>query len=109
MDTDKKSSSTNPDAANERPRQSWGWLRDRMPAVARLIADRRREVGSDWVDECWRHGVLERQPGWFYASEGALAVGTLWDNPVVLDVAMARITDTQSMVILRPKEEAAGA
>jgi hypothetical protein len=54
------------------------WLPAHMPGVARLIADKRAELGRDWVNLCWQRGVVEGQPGWFYAAEGGLAVGTLW-------------------------------
>jgi hypothetical protein len=78
---------------------SWGWLPVAMPKVARLIADKRREVGDAHVRECWKRGVVEQQPGWFFAREGALAVGTPW--PDIADVAGWQVTQTQAMVILR--------
>lgn len=56
----------------------WAWLPAAMPGVARLIADRRKRQGAAHVNECWRQGVLLMEPGWFFAWEGALAVGTPW-------------------------------
>jgi len=82
--------------------QRFGWLPKEMPGVAKLIADKRTEVGSDWVNECWRHGVLQRWAGWFWAGEGALSVGTMWDDPGVIALATNRIT-TQSLLVLRAK------
>lgn len=51
------------------------WLPAAMPGVARLMRDKRREHGDAHVNLCWKRGVVELQPGWFYAREGALAVG----------------------------------
>lgn len=46
-----------------------------MPKVVEMIRSRRKEMGADHVNLCWRRGVIEMQPGWFYAREGAIAVG----------------------------------
>jgi hypothetical protein len=83
----------------------WDWLPARMPGVVKLMADQRAEVGAAWVNECWRRGVLEGQPGWFWASEGALSVGTLWEDPAIVAFSALRLTPTQALVVLRPKEE----
>lgn len=89
----------------EVPKQRWDWLPARMPGVARILADKRKEVGTDWVNECWRRGVVLGEPGWFWASEGALSVGTLWEDPVIVSFSALRLTPTQALVVLRPKEE----
>lgn len=86
---------------------SWQWLPALMPGVARLMADRRRDVGAAHVNECWRRGVLQREPGWFFAREGALAVGTIW--PEAADVAGWQVTPDQAQVILRPAPPQEGA
>lgn len=78
----------------------WGWLPAAMPGVARLMAEKRRELGNEHVHQCWRRGVLEQQPGWFFAREGALAVGTPWAE--VADVAWTAMSPTQAIVVLRP-------
>jgi len=84
-------------------KQTWGWLPAQMPQVARLIAQKRAELGEGWVNTCWQRGVVQQQPGWFYAAEGALAVGTPWaDDPVVADLLAARVTPTQALLVLRP-------
>lgn len=87
----------------------WSWLPSAMPGVVRLIADRRTELGTDYVNECWRRGVVELEPGWFFAAEGPLMVGTLWDDPEIVRFAQTRITRTQAMVIIRPPEVLDGA
>lgn len=93
----------------DREKRDWKWLPQQMPGVARLIDEKRRELGSDWVNTCWRAGVVECKPGWFYAAEGALAVGTPWVNdPVIADLLAARITATQALLVIRPKEAAGG-
>ena len=83
----------------------WAWLPQQMPGVARLMAEKRRALGHDHVALCWRRGVVEQQPGWFYASEGALAVGTPWaDDPEIAQYLQARFTPTQVLLVLRPPE-----
>lgn len=88
---------------------NWQWLPAMMPGVTKLMADRRRDMGADHVTECWRKGVIEREPGWFFAREGAIAVGTIW--PEAADIAGWQCTPDQAVVILRPlpQEAADGA
>lgn len=70
--------------------------------MARLVTQRRRELGDAHVSECWRRGVIEREPGWFFAREGALAVGTPWDgDPVLANFAAASVSATQALLVLR--------
>lgn len=83
--------------------KSWGWLPEHMPGVAKLLAERRREPGgAEHIKECWARGVVAGEPGWFFAREGVLAVGTIW--PEVADVAGWQVTPTQALVLLRPME-----
>lgn len=82
----------------------WGWLPAAMPGVARLLAEKRKALGDAHVAECWRRGVVEREPGWFFAREGALAVGTPWDEPVLANFAALQVTSTQALVVLRAVE-----
>lgn len=78
----------------------WAWLPALMPGVQRLMLDKRRELGDAHVNLCWRRGVVEQQPGWFFAREGALAVGTPW--PDIADIAGWQVCPTQATLILRP-------
>lgn len=88
----------------------WAWLPQHMPGVARLMAEQRAKLGDAHVALCWRRGVVEQVPGWFFASEGALAVGTPWaDDPVIAQYIGGQITTTQVMLVLRPPEAADGA
>ena len=96
-------------AATEPVKRDWKWLPREMPGVARLLAERREQEGSAWVNECWKRGVLQLEPGWFFAIEGALMVGVLGDDPEILTLARARLTPTQSFLMLRAKEAGSGA
>ena len=85
----------------------WDWLPAHMPAVAKLMAERRRADGADHVAMCWRRGVIERRPGWFLASEGALMVGTPWREAAeITKLLLEPVTPTQALLVLRPKTEA---
>ena len=91
-------------------KQSWSWLPAQMPTVAKMLDDKRAELGADWVNTCWRRGVVERQPGWFFAAEGALAVGTPWaDAPGVdlwLGLKQANPGGNPSILVLCDKDAA---
>lgn len=62
----------------------WDWVPAAMPKVSTLLADRRQADGADWVAHCWRRGVVGREPGFFWAAEGPLAIGTPIDGQMVL-------------------------
>lgn len=81
-------------------------VRQAMPKVAELVAARRREMGAAHVLECQRRGMAG-EPGWFFAREGPLAVGTPW--PEIVDLVAWTASPSQAMLCLRPKEQADGA
>jgi hypothetical protein len=81
--------------------QTWNWLPEQMPGVARLMREKRQQHGNEWVNECWRQGVRLGQPGWFFAAEGSLMVGTLGDVPEVLAVVANKVTRTQAVLYIR--------
>jgi hypothetical protein len=83
------------------PKTDFSWLPERMPGVARMVKEKRALYGSWWVNECWTRGVMCLEPGWFYAAEGPLAIGVLWDDPKIIAFAAARITRTQALVVMR--------
>lgn len=93
----------------EKRRNRWGWLPEQMPGVAAQVAEKRRLWGAAHVNECWRRGVEELQPGWFFAREGALTVGTPSDDPVMANFAAANVTSTQSLLVMRAPEGGHGA
>lgn len=90
-------------------KKDWKWLPEQMPGVSRLMADKRRELGAEHVRECWRRGVVNRERGWFYAVEGALAVGVPFDEPDFQAQLLPAYTSTQALLILRNPGAAHGA
>lgn len=86
----------------------WDWLPAAMPGVARQMAEHRRKMGEAHVRECWRRGVLQLEPGWFFAREGPLTVGTPWGDAEMANFAALSVSATQSLVIIRPVEAAHG-
>lgn len=84
------------------------WLPIEMPGVARLVREKRTALGDAHVSECWKQGVLLRQPGWFFAREGALAVGTPWDEPEMANFAALQVTATQALLCIKMPEVSNG-
>lgn len=87
----------------------FAWLPEKMPGVAKLLKEKRRELGPEWVAHCWKKGVVEMQPGWFFASEGALSVGTMWPDAELFAYVTQQHTPSQCLLILRPVEVINGA
>lgn len=76
-----------------------------MPATARMVRDWRRTLGDAHVTECVHRG-LAGQAGWFFAREGAIAVGTPWgDDPDVLRM-FAMQGEDGAFVMMRPLDDA---
>ena len=88
-------------------KRDWSWLPAQMPKVARLMAENRAKLGKKHVAECWRRGVVNGEPGWFFAREGVLAVGVPW--PAIADLAGWSVTPSQAMLLLAPQGAAEGA
>lgn len=84
----------------------WSWLPAHMPGVARLMLEKRRALGNEHVNECWRRGVVHGEPGWFFAREGPLAVGTPW--PEIVDIAGWQVTASQALLVLHHAPQRAG-
>jgi hypothetical protein len=78
-------------------RKRFDWLPAEMPGVTRLMRAKRAEMGDAHVNECWKRGVIGREPGWFFAREGALMVGVPWGAADMLQVAVP----TEALLILR--------
>jgi hypothetical protein len=87
----------------------WAWLPQMMPGVARRLAELRVERGADFVAQCWQRGVIDREPDWFFAREGAIAIGTPPTDPAVLAVCGWQVTPTQALVMVRKEEVGHGA
>lgn len=77
-------------------------IREAMPGVARIVAGYRARLGDGHVTECVRRG-LAGEPGWFFAREGTVAVGTPWadDCGLLRDYAAAHIGAPQALVVMR--------
>lgn len=85
----------------------WGWVRDAMPRVTRLVAEKRREWGDAHVSACQAAG-LAGEPGHFFAREGCIWLGTPWaDDPVMVQFMALRVTGDEAVVFMRPPEQEA--
>ena len=90
------------------PKKDWSWLPTAMPKVAQLVAEKKKAYGAAHVSECWKRGVELGEPGWFFAREGGLAVGTPWeDDEVLRNFGAQHITSGQGLLLI--KEPANGA
>lgn len=79
----------------------WAWLPSTMPGVARLMAEKRRLYGDAHVNRCWSESMAGR-PGWLFAREGAVAIGTPWEGDAELtDFAAQQVTSTQALLVIR--------
>lgn len=87
----------------------WAWVPEAMPGVARLIADHKKRLGDAWVNECWKRSVIDRQPGWLFAREGPLTIGTPWDTPELANFAALNVTATQALLVIKTPEVKHGA
>ncbi len=84
----------------EKKEKRFAWLPSEMPGVARLMVEKRARYGDAWVAQCWKRGVVDREPNWFFAREGVLAIGTPFTTPELRDVANWTLTSTQCMVFM---------
>jgi hypothetical protein len=85
------------------------WLPEQMPGVVKLVKEKRALLGNAHVNECWKRGVVKGEPGWFFAREGVLAIGTPWNEPAMANFAALQVTATQALLVLRDPEVAHGA
>lgn len=83
----------------------WAWLPEFMPRVRALLAEKRKLLGDAHVNKCWELGVLKQEPGWFFAREGAIAIGVpdgQWKDIATWGKPMGAV------LILRDPEPASG-
>lgn len=57
-------------------KKNWEWVTEHMPKVAAQITELRQAGLGRHVDRCWREGVINGQPDWFFAREGPICLGT---------------------------------
>jgi hypothetical protein len=88
----------------DKQQKDWSVVVPLMPGVKALINEKRKEWGAAWVNECWKHGVVLGEPGWFFAREGAVAVGT----PATADEGLLGFAFSMGaapyLYILKPKD-----
>lgn len=58
-----------------KPKSSWAFMVEHMPGVVAQIRERRSKGEGDHLDLCWRRGVVDLEPGWFWAYEAGVSVG----------------------------------
>lgn len=84
--------------------QRWDWLPAFMPAVQARIAEARQRYGAAHVADCWAKGVIQGLPGYLFAREGVLSVGTPPEgDTAVLEMAFSTSAG-QSFLYLRTPE-----
>ena len=64
-----------PENRKPKPKSSWAFMADHMPGVVARIKEARAKGDGAHVDLCWRRGVVELRPGWFWAYEAGVSVG----------------------------------
>lgn len=89
-------------------KQDWSWLPSKMPAVVAMVKEKREAYGNRHVDECWRRGVVDGEPGWFFAREGALAIGTPTAMCDDIEAMAPPGCKRQPMLMLREPQARAG-
>lgn len=84
-------------------------IRRCMPGVAALMAEKRRTLGDAYVVQCQQRGMAG-EPGWFFAREGCLAVGTPWPaDPSITAWCAGALPPGAALVVLRDKAADDGA
>lgn len=72
-------------------KKDWSWMKQHMPGVVALLREYREAGEGAHVDECWLKGVIAGQPGWLFAREGPICLGTPFDersHPILCDLAV---------------------
>lgn len=70
--------------SNSSTKRDWAWLGAHMPRVVALLREYREVGEGDHLDECWLRGVMRGEPGWFWAVEGPIRLGTPFEAPPVV-------------------------
>lgn len=91
----------------DRAKKSWDWIHEHMPGVVALIKKKRAEGLDAHVNECWRRGVVLGEPGWLFASEGAVSIGVparhLVEDPTLQ--AMREAFPTRALLLLKEVDD----
>jgi hypothetical protein len=91
--------------------KKWDWLPARMPRVTALIRAERQRLGDAHVKRCWDMGVVQRQPGWFFAWEGGLGVGAPWPEALAIgsEIDAGGVFADKAFVVMAPAAASYGA
>lgn len=72
-------------------RRNWEWMASHMPGVVAQLREYREAGEGAHLDECWRKGVVGGAPGWFFAVEGPISLGTPFEAaPTARDAMVSR-------------------
>lgn len=85
----------------------WGWVNAALPNLARLVAQRKAEVGAAHVALCWQRGVVQQLPGWFFGREGGVALGTPWADEQLQAWAGMPLQAGQTVLVMATPQWAA--
>lgn len=88
--------------------KSWAFMKDHMPGVIKLLREKRQAGKGAYIDACWRHGVVQGEPGWFFASEGGVSIGALWPDAAQAALEQRAMTAAVGgllapLLVLRPE------
>jgi hypothetical protein len=76
------------------------WMPAAMPGVTSLVQERRRQWGDAHVTDCIKRS-MRGEPGFFFAREGPIAVGTPWSDERIANFAALQVTATQALVVMK--------
>ena len=94
------------DKIETRAKKNWAWMSEFMPRIVTMLGERRAKGEGVYIDECWKHGVRLQEPGWFYAREGGITVGTpfndLESSELLREYGTWEYAKGQALLMLRP-------
>ena len=91
------------DGPKPKPKAAWAFMAEHMPRCVEWMRQARIKGEGKHLDLCWRRGVMELRPGWFWAYEAGVSVGVP-DAAMLADPNMQdalRRFPTMSLVQLR--------
>lgn len=95
---------------DQKKQNRYGWIEAAMPLLPQHIRDARRKYGDAHVNECWKRGVVQGQPGWFFARQGTVALGAPFvDDAGLAGWAATHLQPDQVLLLLRTPEAGHGA
>lgn len=81
----------------------FAWLAEAMPKLPTRIRELRAQYGDAHVNDCWKRGVVQAEPGWFFARQGVVAIGAPFvGDPALSDFAAQHLAADQCLVVIKP-------